>query len=1013
MLQRMRYWLGPRRPWLWILLVLLLYTLAGFVLAPWLVERQLINLSAERADLTTSIDNIDINPYTLTFNMEGVNVTDSEAAPLLALERVFINFELVSVVRRAWSFDEFHVIGLDVALERYSDGDTNVGAVAERWNATADPQQDPQQEPEPQQDGDPVRLVIADLVVASAAMSVVDNVPEERFEARVDALDLAVENLSTLPDDTAGQGLTLTMGNGAVLTWTGTSSLNPLHSEGRVTLQGAYPDLVYEYFREQLPFAMSGGEVAAELNYRAGAGADDALSADITDVQFSMMDTVLSDRDSGDRLVSLPEVSLENGELHWPANTVYVEAVRLRGSEFHPVREQDGSINFVTLIEGMPLGQEDADAAQESDPWQLGVAELALEDWLIRFNDRVPEQEATVELDLNATLMDISTVPDSQMRLDSRVTVASGGALSLEGTLVALPQLQFDGELALDELELELLQPYIDPLARITIEDGHLAMAGTVAANADTQRYQGDVSINELALIDQNEEEELFSMDSLLINGIALELRDEPRLDVAEIRMESPYARVVIEEDGSTNISRVMASPDAGDDDADSDVGEDIAEGDTDVAEQLMAIAVDRMVVDSARADFADRSLPVPFSVSISELGGDISALSTRSEQPAAIDLEGQVGEFGVARIGGELRPLAYAENTQVDLVLRNIDMSTLSPYVIEFAGREIDDGRLDADLTYRIEDGRVDGDNTVVMRDLSLGDEVSHPDAADLPLGLAVALLQDRDGVIDLEVPVSGDVNNPEFSYGQIISEAISNVLSNIVTSPFRFLAGLVGSGEEDLAVIGFAPGRSDVAPPDRQKLAELAEALAQRPQLQLQVPPVYATQADEEALALQLLDERIEERMSASEDAAEDDMTAAGRRVMILEEMMVTEGLAVEQRGVDTSDASDASANTDGPVSLAVLRLQHLMPAEENEEVRLDEQAYADSLRTRLREQQSVPAEELDALATQRAEQVLAVITESRAELEAQTGLAEVMETEVNDDGRIVMTLDLDTGS
>ncbi|HDZ08304.1 DUF748 domain-containing protein [Pseudohongiella sp.] len=1040
MLERTRHKLSPRRPWLWLLLTLLLYTLAGFVLAPWLIERQLVSMSTVRADLTTTVDNIDINPYTLTFTLEGLDVIDSEAAPLLALERVFVNFELISAIRRAWSFDEFHIIGLNVALERYSDGGTNVGAVAERWMATAAPQEEA---PEPPQEGEPVRLVIADLVVASASLSLVDNVPEERFEARVDALELDVQNLSTLPDDTAGQGLTVTMGNGAVLNWTGTSSLYPLHSEGRVTLQGAYPGLAFEYFRSQLPFDMSGGEIDAALDYRVGTDADGSLSADITDIQFSMLDTLLSDGDSGERLVSLPEISLENGELHWPANTVSLDVVRLRGSEFQAVRAPDGTINFVALMQAMPAPQasaasqtgqasqtaqesqesqesptetEASDADDATDPWQISVAELALEDWLLAFNDRVPEQNVTAELGLNATLVDISSMPDAQMQLDSSVTVASGGALSLTGTLVALPQLQFDGEIGLQDLELAVLQPYIDPFARVSLDQGRVGMDGTIAVTANSQRYRGNMLLSDLALTDRIESERLFSLDSLQVNGIVLEQRDEPSLNVDEIRIVSPYARVEIREDGTTNIGSVLISSGENDSETGSEQeqesGTNTGDDSTGTATQLMALLLDRMVIDSARVDFADRSLPLPFAVSMSSLGGDISALSTRSEQPAAIDLEGQVGEFGEVNISGELRPFAYTENTQVNLAFRNIDMPTMSPYVIDFAGRRIDDGSLDVDLDYNIEDGRIAGDNEVIMRDLVLGERVPHPGAADLPLDLAVALLQNSNGVINLGVPVSGDINNPQFGFGQVIRRALTSAITSIVSSPFRFLAGLVGSEDEDLAVIGFAAGRSDVSPAEQQKLIKLADALTQRPQLKLQVPPVLSTQADEKALAQRLLDQQIETRMSALQTSGAGDLTATGRRVAALEQMLVDEGMATEESAADAPDTGEPAADNEGPVSLGTLRLMHMITATDNEDASLDELAYAASLRTRLLEQQAVPAEELDALARQRAQQVLAVITESREALQAQVEVTEMIETDVNDDGQVVMTLEVEIG-
>ena len=177
----------------------------------------------------------------------------------------------------------------------------------------------------------------------------------------------------------------------------------------------------------------------------------------------------------------------------------------------------------------------------------------------------------------------------------------------------------------------------------------------------------------------------------------------------------------------------------------------------------------------------------------------------------------------------------------------------------------------MDVDLGYRINNSQLEGDNSLVLRDLELGERVPHPDALDLPLGLAVALLKDRNGVIDLAVPVTGDLGNPQFSYGSVIRTALANIITNIVTSPFRFLANLVGGGDdEDIGMIDFRPGRFDLAPPEREKLARLATALVERPGLLLTVAGAYEQTSDTGALQQQFLDRRIAQRMNpAAEDA------------------------------------------------------------------------------------------------------------------------------------------------
>ncbi|CAN0525023.1 unnamed protein product, partial [Scytosiphon promiscuus] len=183
------------------------------------------------------------------------------------------------------------------------------------------------------------------------------------------------------------------------------------------------------------------------------------------------------------------------------------------------------------------------------------------------------------------------------------------------------------------------------------------------------------------------------------------------------------------------------------------------------------------------------------------------------------INLEGQVDEFGLVQIVSSVNPFDYAANSEIDVNFSNIDMPSMSPYVIKFAGREIAEGKVDVELIYSFLEGELDANNQVVLSALRLGERVEQPDAMDLPLDLAIALLKDGNGVIDLEVPITGNVNDPEFDFGPAIRRAISNILTNIVAAPFRLLSNLVGGGDEGaLDQVRFQPGRADIAAPDRE---------------------------------------------------------------------------------------------------------------------------------------------------------------------------------------------------
>jgi hypothetical protein len=354
--------------------------------------------------------------------------------------------------------------------------------------------------------------------------------------------------------------------------------------------------------------------------------------------------------------------------------------------------------------------------------------------------------------------------------------------------------------------------------------------------------------------------------------------------------------------------------------------------------------------------------------------------------------LEGQVDEYGLASITGRVRPLDYAALTEIDLTFSNLNIPTLSPYVIKFAGRVIDDGALDADLAYRINEGQLSGDNRMVMRDLELGERVEHPDALDIPLGLAVALLKDRNGVIDLEVPVTGDLQNPQFSYGSVIRTALGNIIRNIVSSPFRFLANLVGGDEEaDIGVIEFAPGRADLQPPEREKLSQLADALLQRPQLSIGVMGRYAFTADSRALQELFFDERFGSQLQAMQE--QDDTSAPG---LLRRELL--ERFSVEQ--AQDSEPSDAY--------LQGLRQEYTSVDSAGVE-QFDDLAYEQALRRELIEQEEVSTEDLEQLARERVDAIASALSTLDPSLASRVQvLPAQQDTELNNE-RVPLALEL----
>ena len=212
--------------------------------------------------------------------------------------------------------------------------------------------------------------------------------------------------------------------------------------------------------------------------------------------------------------------------------------------------------------------------------------------------------------------------------------------------------------------------------------------------------------------------------------------------------------------------------------------------------------------------------------------------------------LDGRVDEYGLAKIDGALNPFDPKANTEVKLVFRNVEMTSLTPYSARFAGYRIASGKLSVDVQYKIKDSKLVGDHRIIMDNLTLGERVESPNAMNLPLDLALALMKDADGKIDLGLPVSGDLDNPQFSYGQVILKAIVNLFTKIITAPFAIIGKLIGVESENLDSIGFEPSSIALPPPEREKLKQLAEALKKRPNLRLEVQGCFDAKADADAM-------------------------------------------------------------------------------------------------------------------------------------------------------------------
>ena len=556
----------------------------------------------------------------------------------------------------------------------------------------------------------------------------------------------------------------------------------------------------------------------------------------------------------GESLVRIGDMAIAGGEIDASARTAKVASISVSNGKLKLVRDKAGHINLLDLVPGPGAVATPVAKGKQDPAWKASVGEVNLTKFTAEVQDQESGQALGVQ-DFTAKLAGLSSDPARPVAFDAGFTLREGGKFLFKGQ--AFPARQsLESGIKVEKLSLKPVQPVLSRQINLKLADGTLSAQGKVSiAPADGKaprlRFVGGGDVANLKL-DEEGGEVFAAWKSVAAADLVLTVQPN-RLEVPELRVEGLNAKLLINADRSLNATRLLVQP-AG---ASAGVPAPAAPSTAPAAQapDPFPISVRRLRVVNARLEFADLSLRPQFGAKIHDLNGIVNGLSTDTATRSQIELDGRVDEFGLARIRGEMNPFAPKNNTDVSVVFRNIDLVSASTYSMKFAGYRIASGKISLDLNYKVRDSRLEGKNSVVLDQLTLGEKVDSPDATNLPLELALAILKDSDGKIALDLPVSGSLDDPQFSYGAVIWKAVLNVITRIVTAPFRALGALFGISGDKLGVIDFDAGSAKLLPPEREKLKQVATVLAKRTQLRLAVPGQYNEAVDSAALRARAL--------------------------------------------------------------------------------------------------------------------------------------------------------------
>jgi pyruvate/2-oxoglutarate dehydrogenase complex dihydrolipoamide acyltransferase (E2) component len=466
-----------------------------------------------------------------------------------------------------------------------------------------------------------------------------------------------------------------------------------------------------------------------------------------------------------------------------------------------------------------------------------------------------------------------------------------------------LAPLQVDGRLKLQRWPLHLLAPYAGTALPVQLVHADTSVDSQVRAAESSAGWKvttdGALQLTELMVHSPPTPgdggdpaaggNELLSWQALSLQGlqVALAPATKPRVDIREVALTDFYSRLVITEQGRFNLQDVAAAPaDAASAPASAASAPAVvaaapasaAPASGGAAATGAGLPIDlelgQTTLRNGRVDFSDRFIRPNYSARLTELNGSIGTIRSGTREMATISLRGRAADTALLDISGQLNPTAQPLALDIRARATDLELAPLSPYAGKYAGYAIERGKLSMDVSYKIDaDGKLDAKNQVILNQLTFGEKVDSPSATQLPVLLAVALLKDRNGVIDINLPVSGTLSDPQFSVGAIVWKVIVNLLTKALTAPFALLSG---GGADDLSQVQFAPGTTRVTDAGRQALDKVAKALADRPSLMMTVTGAADTVSERDEARRSLLDERISaearrERQRAAPAAAQ----------------------------------------------------------------------------------------------------------------------------------------------
>lgn len=871
-----------------ILSVLGLYGLTAACLIPWYLQFVVLPEWASHNQMSITVESFAINPFLLKASLKNVElhrVSAVKHASLMSFRDFTLTVDPLQSVRLKNVQMNMALSGLSVHLERTRDGFIGLPVPTS---------QKPDSKPDT---GFSYPVTVQQWILTDSHFDYLDNTLQDPLHLRLQDISARLEYLNLQAPVNTHFELAMSTENGEHIHTDGTLQITPFKVDGHLVAKGLHWAPWGNRYARSSSLQWLEGTLNMAAQYRFERSPSPHLQIQL-DGDAEKLALAINENQK----LTLAKLALQRASYHFPNNDLSIglltlsdletksaalkigkqqapdaiKTVRMADiqyqheshalsigklqserSNLHLGLTESGKFQISGLVSNPTQSPDKTTTDTVSSTGQPGlnftIDELELNQYSVGFNDESRIPPVKLKMDpIALRLQNLSNHSERPVKLDFSMGVGKKGVIRSVGQGGLVP-LTLDARVDVENVRLQPIQQYWDDWVGFSIVTGRLNLKGDLVINSGKSGngFSGDIEVTRLKTVDKLEKKDFIQWESLRLDGLVVDAHPK-RVSLRSATLRSPFARVVIGSDGGLNIGRQF-----------------LARSDTPSVESAekqpdtqtnWPIVVGSVLVSEGSMNFSDASLKPNFITDIKSLNGSIRGLSSQSQAKADVNVKGNLNNSSPVSITGQFNPFQSDHYTDMTMTFKDVNLTNLSPYSGKFAGYRIEKGKLDLNLHYKIAQRKLKAENRMILNQLVLGERVESPEATTLPIRWALALLKDSEGRIDINLPISGRLDDPHFSIRNVLGEAFTQTFTKLISSPFSVLGHLLPEEGEELAWIGFQPGDTQLTQSATSKLEKIADILKQRPGVNLDIKSLADRQQDRKALAERELYERIE---------------------------------------------------------------------------------------------------------------------------------------------------------